>query len=524
MSIEAATIKGGRGRWLALGALTLSGLVLGLDATILVTALPTLSAKLGASTSELQWISAAFTLALAGFLLPAGVLSDRLGRRRMMLIGVATFGISSVVASQMTSATGLIWMRALMGASGAIIMPLMLAILPTIFSEKERPRAVAIAGAATFLGLPLGPLVAGWLLNHFDWGSVFLINAPIAVIALIGVALFIPESRDANAPRLDWVGALLEVAGVTALVYGIIEQPQNGWTDPLVIAGVGGGAVLLALFVVWELTRREPLVNLRLFLNPRFSVATAAFVVVGFTMTGLLFVLTPYLQLVQGNDPQGTGIRLLPMIGALIVTAVSVERVVARFGTRITCAAGFMILAGGMLLLSQVGADAGYGLVAAALVVIGAGIGLAMIPAVNTILDALPVAEVGAGNGLTRALQNVGASLGVAIMGSALNGTYRSDLGAHLGGLPAGERDAAEKSLAGATIVAHHLPAAIARPLVQAANSAYASGMSEVLLLTAAMSVAIAIVVAIFMPASKAQAVQEPAAGAVASPTAGRVA
>jgi len=174
MSIEVGTVKAGRGRWLALGALVLSGLVLGLDATILVTALPTLSAKLGASTTELQWISAAFTLALAGLMLPAGVLADRLGRKRMMLVGVAAFGISSIVASQMTSATGLIWMRALMGASGAIILPLMLAILPTIFTEAERPRAVAIAGAATFIGLPLGPIVAGWLLNHFAWGSVFL--------------------------------------------------------------------------------------------------------------------------------------------------------------------------------------------------------------------------------------------------------------------------------------------------------------------------------------------------------------
>ncbi len=506
MSIEVGTVKAGRGRWLALGALVLSGLVLGLDATILVTALPTLSAKLGASTSELQWISAAFTLALAGLMLPAGVLADRLGRRRMLLVGIATFGISSVVASQMTSAIGLIWMRALMGASGAVILPLVLAILPTIFTEAERPRAVAIAGAATFLGLPLGPIVAGWLLNHFDWGSVFLINAPVAAIALVGAALFIPESRDAHAPRLDWVGALLEVAGVTGLVYGIIEQPQNGWTDPRVVLGVGGGAVLLALFVAWELTRPEPLVNLRLFAIRRFSVPTIAFIVVGFTMTGLLFVLTPYLQLVQGNDPQGTGIRLLPMIGAVIVTALATERLVARFGTRVLLTAGFSVLAAGLLLMSRLDAGTGNGPVAAALVVIGIGIALAMIPALSAILDALPETEMGAGNGLVRTLQNVGASLGVAVMGSVLNSTYRGDLGAHLGVLPTAVRDAAEKSLAGATIVGHHLPAALAGPLVRAADAAYADGMSEVLLLTVAMAAATALVVALFMPARQAPA------------------
>lgn len=511
MSIEVGTVKAGRGRWLALGALVLSGLVLGLDATILVTALPTLSAKLGASTTELQWISAAFTLALAGLMLPAGVLADRLGRKRMMLVGVAAFGISSIVASQMTSATGLIWMRALMGASGAIILPLMLAILPTIFTEAERPRAVAIAGAATFIGLPLGPIVAGWLLNHFAWGSVFLINAPVAVIALIGVALFVPESRGVNAPRLDWIGALLEVVGVTGLIYGIIQQPQNGWTDPGVVIGVGGGAVLLGLFVAWELTRREPLVNLRLFRNPRFSVATAAFVVVGFTMTGLLFVLTPYLQLVQGNDPQGTGIRLLPMIGAVIVTALTSERLVARFGTRVILAAGFAVLAAGLLLMSRLDAGTGYGLIAAALVVIGVGIALAMIPALGAILDALPEAEMGAGNGLTRTLQNVGASLGVAVMGTVLNNTYRGDLGPHLTGLPGAVRDAAEKSLAGATIAGHHLPAALAGPLVHAADAAYAGGMSEVLLVTVAMATVMAVVIALFMPARKAPAEASPA-------------
>jgi len=429
----------------------------------------------------------------------------------MMLVGVAAFGISSIVASQMTSATGLIWMRALMGASGAIILPLMLAILPTIFTEAERPRAVAIAGAATFIGLPLGPIVAGWLLNHFAWGSVFLINAPVAMIALIGVALFVPESRGVNAPRLDWIGALLEVVGVTGLIYGIIQQPQNGWTDPGVVIGVGGGAVLLGLFVAWELTRREPLVNLRLFRNPRFSVATAAFVVVGFTMTGLLFVLTPYLQLVQGNDPQGTGIRLLPMIGAVIVTALTSERLVARFGTRVILAAGFAVLAAGLLLMSRLDAGTGYGLIAAALVVIGVGIALAMIPALGAILDALPEAEMGAGNGLTRTLQNVGASLGVAVMGTVLNNTYRGDLGPHLTGLPGAVRDAAEKSLAGATIAGHHLPAALAGPLVHAADAAYAGGMSEVLLVTVAMATVMAVVIALFMPARKAPAEASPA-------------
>src|ERR1700737_4851868 len=208
-----------RGRWLGLAALTISGLVLGLDITILVTALPTLSAKLNATTDQLQWMSAAYTLALAGFMLPAGVLGDRLGRKRMLLLGLVTFGISSVVASQMTS------------ASGAIVLPLMQSMLPSMFQPDERQRAIGLSGAGAFIGLPLGPLIAGWLLTHYDWGSIFLINAPVVVVAVIGVWFFVPESKDPAARRLDWIGAILEVVGVTGIVYGIIEEPILGWSD-----------------------------------------------------------------------------------------------------------------------------------------------------------------------------------------------------------------------------------------------------------------------------------------------------
>jgi EmrB/QacA subfamily drug resistance transporter len=489
-----------RGRWLALGALTLSGLVLGLDGTILITALPTLSAKLGATTSELQWISAAYTLALAGLMLPAGVLADRLGRKRLLIAGLVLFGISSVVASQMTTATGLIVMRALMGASGAIILPLMQGILPSIFSEKERPRAVAVAGVGTFLGLPLGPLVAGWLLTHFDWGSVFLINAPVVLLALLGTFFFIPESRDEAAPRLDWIGAVLEVIGVTALVYGIIEQPAHGWADGRVLVGLIGGAVLVVLFVAWELTRRAPLVNLRFFTNPRFSWGTAAFAVAGFVMTGVMFVVSPYLQLVEGTDAQGTGIRLLPLIGAVIVGAVATDRLAGRVPTRFVIGGGFLLSAAGMIILSRADAGTGYGLVAVSLAVMGLGVALGMLPSLVAILDSLPESETGAGSGLTRTLQNVGASFGVAIMGSLLNAVYLAQLDPHLAGLPGAARDVARNSLAGATAVAHHLPGGLGVPLLSAARDAYSSGMSEVLLVTAAMSVALALLVAVFMP------------------------
>src|SRR5216684_6453676 len=282
-----------KGRWIGLAALTISGLVLGLDITVLVTALPTLSAKLGATTDQLQWMSAAYTLSLAGFMLPAGVLGDRFGRRRLLLIALVAFGISSVAASQVTTANGLIAMRAVMGVSGAVILPLMQGMLPVMFAPDERQRALGFAGAGAFLGLPLGPLVAGFLLTHYDWGSIFLINAPVVVLALLGTWFFVPESKDPNARRLDWVGAFLEVVGVTGIVYGIIEQPIRGWTDLQVAGPIAGGAVLLAAFAMWQLRTKFPLIDLRLFKSARFSWATVAFTIVGFAMTGVLFILSP---------------------------------------------------------------------------------------------------------------------------------------------------------------------------------------------------------------------------------------
>jgi DHA2 family multidrug resistance protein-like MFS transporter len=490
-----------KGRWLGLAALTMSGLVLGLDVTILVTALPTLSAKLGATTDELQWMSAAYTLSLAGFMLPAGVLGDRYGRKLMLLLGLVTFGISSVVASQMTSAGGLILMRVVMGASGAIVLPLMQSILPSMFAEDERQRAIGFAGAGSFIGLPLGPLLAGWLLTHYDWGSIFLINAPVVVLAVIGVWLFVPENKDPNPKRLDWIGAVLEVVGVTGLVYGIIEEPVHGWSDIQVMGPIIGGLVLIVAFVAWQLRARIPLVDLNLFRNRRFALATVAFTVVGFAMTGVMFVLSPYLQVVQGNDAQGTGLRLLPMIGALMVGAVSSDWLAARLGAKVMVSFGLLGSAAGMFVLSRAGADTGYELVAIALAIIGISIALAMIPSLDAILGALSSAETGAGSALTRAIQNVGASFGVAVMGSILNSSYQAHIQSHVAGLPAPVRSAAESSVAVAAAVAHHLPAPLGAQLLRAAQEAYSQGMGDVLLVTGGLTVAGALLMALFLPA-----------------------
>jgi EmrB/QacA subfamily drug resistance transporter len=444
-------------------------------------------------------------------MLPAGVLGDRLGRKRMLLIGLATFGISSVIASQMTTANGLILMRVVMGISGAIVLPLMQSMLPSMFQTDERQRAIGLAGAGAFIGLPLGPLVAGWLLTHYDWGSIFLINAPVVVVAVIGTWVFVPESKDPNARRLDWVGAILEVVGVTGIVYGIIEQPIRGWTDVQVAGPIIGGAILVAAFAAWQLRTRFPLIDLKLFMSARFSWATVAFTIVGFAMTGVLFILSPFLQIVQGNDAQGTGIRLIPLIAAMMVGAISTDLLVKRFGAKVMVAGGMLGNATGMFILSRVGVDTGYGQVALALAIIGISIAFTMVPALDAILGSLPAGETGAGSALTRTLQNIGSSFGVAIMGSILNGAYQSHISGQLAGLPAQVQSAAQISVAVAAAVAKHLPSPLGARLLRAAQDAYSQGMSEVMLVSAAMMIAGAILMALFLPA-RAPRTEEPAA------------
>jgi len=522
---ESSALRGtASGRWWALAALVVSGLVIALDNTVLVTALPTLSTKLGASMTELQWISAAYTLALGGFLLVGGVLGDRYGRRRMLLAGLLVFCVSSLVASQVTTATALISMRAIMGFGAAFIIPLSLSILPSLFSEAERPRAVAAAAAAAFVGLPLGPLVAGFLLTHYAWGSIFLINVPVVVLALLGVWFLVPESKDPQPRRLDWIGAILSVVGVVALVYGVIEEPVRGWGDARVLGGLIGGTIVLAAFVAWDLLEREPFVDMRLFVNPRFTWATMAFVIVGFGLFGVMFILTPYIQIVLGNDAQATGIKLLPMIAGVIAGAGLGNVVAARLGARLAIPAGMLISTGGLVILSRISADSGYGLVAGALVVIGFGMGIAFPTALDTVLGTLPPAQTGVGTALTRMLQQVAASFGVAILGSILNSRYRDSLAPQLAGLPAAARDAARGSIAGAAAVASHLPPAVAGPLRLAAHVAYVDGMTQVMLVSAALMLVGTVLIAVFLPGKPARASSEVSARTSEASTEGHVA
>ncbi|MFI0351541.1 DHA2 family efflux MFS transporter permease subunit [Actinomadura sp. 9N407] len=498
-----------------MGALSLSLLALGFDLTILNVALPTLSAELNASTSALQWIVDSYVLVFAALLLPAGLLGDRFGRKRLLLLGLAIFAAASLAGALATGAGGVIAARLLMGVGAAIVLPLSMSMLPAIFPPEERTRAVAVWTASMALGLPLGPLLGGWLLEHFWWGSIFLVNVPPAVIGAIAIALLLPESRDPAAPRVDWAGSLLSMAGLVALVYGVIEGPARGWTDPLTLAAVLGGLLLLTAFVRWELRAREPIMDVGLFRDRTFLWALIAGTTGSLVMAGALFVLPQFLQVVQGHGVFGTGLRLIPMLLGLMVGGLVTERLTGRTGAKPIMVAGLLVLAAGLgagaltdaaltdaTLANATGTDpystfsfTAYPYTAFWLSVTGVGIGLTMVPAMDTVLSRLPDDQAGRGSGLVQALRQTGAALGIAGLGSLVASVYRDRL--DLAGLPAPAAETARDSVAGAAELADRLgdPA-----LLASARDAYVQGMNASLAVCALATVIVAVLVAAFQP------------------------
>jgi MFS transporter, DHA2 family, multidrug resistance protein len=509
---DAPPTASGLKRWLGLSAIILASVGIGLVLFVLVVALPTLAVKLGATTGDLQWIVGAFQLTLAALMLPAGFLGDRYGRKRFLLGGAALFGLASIAATRVTSVTELIWLMALMGAASAVIIPLSLSIVPALFADEgERRTAVGVWAGANFLSLPLGPLVGGWLLNHFDWTSIFWVNVPFAALGVLGIALFIPESRDPSARRLDVPGAVLAVAGVMSLVYGIIRGPIDGWGDARVLVGTVAGVVLLVGLLVWERRASSPLIDLGLFAKPGFAWGTLALCVAFGGMVGGLFVLTPYLQVVQGVDVMGTGVRLMPLVAALVLVAAASNKLTGRLGPKVQMIGGLAVTGGGMLLLSRVTVTSGYGLIGASLAVIGAGLGAVLAPSFDAILAALPEDERGVGSALANALGKLSQAIGVVILGSILNSVYRGDLPALPRGLPQAAATAVQGSVAAAVQLAARIPGEPGRLLAAAARSAYVSGMSEVLVISGVTALATAVLLLVFLPSRLTAGPGEPA-------------
>ncbi|MEA5359333.1 DHA2 family efflux MFS transporter permease subunit [Amycolatopsis sp., V23-08] len=482
-------------RWWALGALAVSLLTVGLDLTVLNVAVPTLAVDLGATTTQLQWFGNAYTLALAALLLPAGLLGDRFGPKKLLLGALAVFGLASLWCAFATSPGELIAARVVLGVGAAFLIPLSLSLLNVLFPPEERAKALTTWVLATFVGIPLGPLLGGWLLDHFAWGSVFLINVPLTVVGLVAVLFLVPLTRGSGAGAIDYAGIALSAAGLVALTYGFVYAGEHGWADPMTYGLVALGAALLAVFW-WEQTRvAAPLADLGLFREPRFVWGAVLATVASFALMGLLFVLPQLFQAVQGADALQTGLRLLPLIGGMLVSAKIAERLVAVFGVRVVVTGGFLLLAAGLGWGSTTSAASGYGLTLGWEIVIGLGTGCTLPPLMSMAMGALTEGRSGAGSALIQVLRQVGGTIGVAVLGTVLNGVYRA--GVAVDGLPGPVADAARGSASGAVAVAGklHLPA-----LADSARAAFADGMAATLWVCAGLGVAGAVLAVLFLP------------------------
>lgn len=492
-------------RWRALAALGLAVLTLGFDITIMNVALPTIATELEVGTDGLQWMVNAYVLVIAGLMLTCGALGDRYGRKRLLLIGLGIFGISSAIAAGVDSTALLIGARAVMGVGAAIVMPVAFAVLATLFGPAERGKAVSLLVMGLGIGIPLGPIIGGYLLEHFWWGSIFLINVPITIVGAVAIAVLLPESRDPKPRRPDVLGAVLSTGGLAGLVYGVITAPVRGWSDPVTIGSIIAGVVVLTGFVACELQVRNPMIDLHLFTRPQFLWASLAGVLVTFGMLGLLFVVPQYLQLVAGHDALDTGIRLLPLIGGLVVGAPAGERLAARAGYRVPVSTGLAALAASTAIGATTDLQSSYGFIAAWLTFAGLGIGMSLAPAMDAVLDAVPSEQSGSGTALTMTLRQTGGALGVALLGSLLAEGYSGRV--NTAGLPAEAAVAARESIAGALGAATRL----AQPsLAASANSAYLYGMSLVLIATAITSALSALLTALLLPGRPAAGGEDP--------------
>ncbi|MDP9074769.1 MAG: MFS transporter [Actinomycetota bacterium] len=484
--------------------LCLSLVVIGLDNTILNVALPTLVRDLHASASDLQWMVDSYILVFAGLLLTAGSLGDRFGRKKALSTGLLIFVAGSVLSAFSGSASLLIATRALMGVGGALIMPATLSILTNTFTNPaERAKAIGVWAGVAGMGIAVGPITGGWLLQNFWWGSVFLVNVPIVVIALVAGHYLVPDSRDPAAPRLDPVGAGLSIAGLTTLVWAIIEAPSHGWTSPTIVVGYAVAAVILVSFIAWERHSDHPMLDVRIFENPRFSAASAAITLVFFAMFGSFFVLTQYLQNVRGYTALQAGVRMAPIALVMFIAAPASSTIVRRLGSKAVVAGGLTIAAIGLGVFSQLQENSSYGILLVAILILGLGMSLTMAPATESIMGSLPREKAGVGSAVNDTTRQVGGALGVAILGSLLSSAYASRVASALSGhgLSAATTAAAKDSLGGALATANQLGGQPGQALAAAARHGFVGAMGPTFLVAAAVALVGAVIVVAFLPA-----------------------
>jgi EmrB/QacA subfamily drug resistance transporter len=510
-----------RRRWLILGVLCLSVFIIVVDNTIVNVALPTLARELDATTSQLQWIVDAYTLVFAGLLLAGGSLGDRFGRKGFLQAGLLAFGAFSALASIATSAEQLIAARAAMGIGAALIFPATLAILVNVFTvPSERAKAIGIWAAVSGLSVALGPVTGGWLLEHYSWGSVFLVNVPVVLVAIVAVALVVPTSRDPHTSRFDPIGLLLSIAGVTLLVWAVIEAPINGWTSTESLAAFAAAGALLAGFVLWELRSSHPMLDVRIFRNLRFTAGSVAVTFAFFALFGFIFMVTQYFQFVRGYGTLSAGLHTVPFAVFTGVAAPLSARLALRFGTKVIVAIGLLSMSIGFVVAAITEAESPYALVVLAMFFMGGGLGLVNAPATEAIMGALPPDRAGVGSAVNDTTRELGGTLGVAIVGSLFASVYSSQLASSLAGapIPAEAAAVARESVGAAYAVAEQAPGPFGDALRDAASSAFMDGFSAGSLVAAGVVLSGAVLAWLFLPARAAELESEPDDAPVVGP------
>jgi EmrB/QacA subfamily drug resistance transporter len=493
-------------RWLALAVLSLSMLITVVDTTIVNVALPTLAARLHASPSSLEWIVDAYTLSFAALLLPAGSTGDRIGRHRALAAGMAIFGAASLGAALSSAAPELTAWRAVMGAGAALVIPASLAIITGLFAAgPERARAIAVWSGVSGLGVAIGPTLGGWLLAHYAWGSIFAVNVPIAVLALIGGWFAVPASTALAPRRFDPGGTVLAAVSFGLLTYTIIEAGTAGWASGRTVGRWVASALLVAAFVAWEARAAQPMIEFDIFRDPRFAVASAAVAILFFGLAGVTFMLTQIYQFILGYSPLAAGVRSLPSALALAIAVPAGTRLAARAGIRTAVTTGLLAMTAGLAYLALATGQSTYLHYVIAATVMAVGTGLTSAPATQSVLASLPPDRLGAGSAVNNTMRNLGSVLGVAVLGSLAATCYSRDMAA-VHGIPRPAVSLARPSIGAATLVASHLRAAHAaeaHAVHLAAAAAFVHGASLGVLATAGLTVAAATATALLLPADK---------------------
>lgn len=474
-------------RWLILYILCLSLTMVVISMSSLNVALPSIQRELDASGSDLQWIVDAYVLVFAGLLLPFGALGDRWGRKRVLLAGMTLFGTLSALAAFSTSPAEIIVYRAGLGVAAALVMPATLSIATVIFPRSERPKAVAIWAAFAGAGGAIGPPISGILLNFFWWGSVFLVAVPVAAVVLAGTLWVVPESRDDERRPLDVVGALTSIAALGSLLFAVIEGPELGWGSPPVLGMFAAAAALVWAFVRWERRVRHPMLDPAFFANRLFSLGAVTITLVFFGMVGMFFVITQYFQFAQGHTPLDAGFRNVPLAVTMMILAPRCPAIAQRIGARATMSGGLLLTGAGFGIMAALTPASPYWIMVIALVTTATGLALFMPPSTHIIVTSLPQHKAGVGSAVNDTTREVGAAIGIAVLGTLLTVGYRSGMRSQVGGLPDAAGEAASDSIGTALRIARDLPTERAAALTESAVDAFNRGM------TLAMGVAAAL-------------------------------